>query len=160
MRNEMKAEDVMTRNVKSCRPETNLSQAAALKWDYDFGATPVVDDENRVMGMIADRDIVIAAATKGRPATEINVGEVMSGNVYACALNEDISSALKTMRREKAPRLPVIGNDGKLAGILSINDVVIHAGEGRGKHEISYEDVVSAFKAVCEHFRASQAVVA
>src|SRR5688572_14794835 len=85
MRNEMKAEDVMTRNVKSCRPETNLSQVAALMWDYDFGAMPVVDDTNRVMGMITDRDIAIAAATKGRLATEINVGEVISGNVYACA---------------------------------------------------------------------------
>lgn len=156
----MKAEDVMTRNVKSCRPETNLSQAAALMWDYDFGAMPVVDDENRVMGMITDRDIAIAVATKGRLATEINVDEVMSGNVYACALNEDISSTLKTMRREKVRRLPVIGNDGKLTGILSINDIVIRAGEGKGKHEISYEDVVSTFKAVCEHSGASQAVVA
>jgi CBS domain-containing protein len=88
------------------------------------------------------------------------VGEVISGNVYACALDEDVSSALKTMRREKVRRLPVTGKDGKLAGILSINDIVLRAGEGKGKHEISYEDVVSTFKAVCERSRASQAVVA
>ena len=75
----MKVENVMTRNVKSCHPETNLSQVAAFMWDYDFGAMPVVDDEDRVMGMITDRDIAIAASTKGRLATEINVGEVMSG---------------------------------------------------------------------------------
>jgi CBS domain-containing protein len=50
----------------------------------------------------------------------------MSGNVYACALDEEIGSALKTMRREKVRRLPVIGKDGKLAGVLSINDVVLH----------------------------------
>ena len=93
----MKEEDVMTRNVRSCHPETNLSHVAALMWDYDFGAMPVVDDEDRVMGMITDRDIAIAASTKGRLATEINVGEVMSGNVYACALDEEIGSALKTM---------------------------------------------------------------
>jgi CBS domain-containing protein len=156
----MKAEDVMTRDVKSCRPETNLSQVAALMWEYDFGAMPVVDDANRVMGMITDRDIAIAAATKGRLATEITVGEVMSGNVYACASDEDISSALKTMRREKVRRLPVIGKGGKLAGILSINDIVLRAGEGRGKQapEIPYDDVMSAFKAVCEHTKASQAL--
>ena len=154
----MKVENVMTRNVRSCHPETNLSQVAALMWDYDFGAMPVVDDEDRVMGMITDRDIAIAASTKGRLATEITVDEVMSGNVYACALDEEISSALKTMRREKVRRLPVIGKDGRLAGILSINDVVLHAGEARS--EIPSDDVMSTFKAVCKHSKTSQAVVA
>jgi CBS domain-containing protein len=160
MGNEMKVEDIMTRNVKSCRPETNLSQVAALMWDYDFGAMPVVDDMNRVLGMITDRDIAIAAATKGRLATEINAGEVMAGNVYACALGEDISAALKTMRREKVRRLPVVGKDGKLAGILSINDIVLRVGEPKGRQapEIPYEDVMSTFKAVCEHIKVSQAV--
>jgi CBS domain-containing protein len=151
----MKVADVMTRNVKSCHPETNLSHVAALMWDYDFGAMPVVDNEDRVMGMITDRDIAIAASTKGRLATEITVGEVMSGNVYACALGEEIGSALKTMRRERVRRLPVTSKEGKLAGVLSINDVVLHAGEARG--EIPYEDVMSTFKAVCKHSKTSQA---
>ena len=154
----MKVEHVMTKNVRSCHPETNLSYVAAKMWDYDFGAMPVVDGEDRVMGMITDRDIAIAASTKGRLATEITVGEVMSGNVYACALDEEISSALKTMQREKVRRLPVIGKDGKLAGLLSINDVVLHAGEARG--EIPYEDVMSTFKSVCKHSKTSQAGVA
>jgi len=155
----MKAEDIMTRDVQSCRPEANLAQAAALMWDYDCGAMPVVDDSNRVIGIITDRDIAIAAATKGRRATDISVGEVMSGNVYACARDEDVKSALKTMRRERVRRLPVIGGDGRLAGILSVNDIVLHAEEGKGKQapEISYDDIVSTFKAVCEHSKAFQA---
>jgi len=156
----MNTEEIMTRNVKCCRPETNLAQAATLMWDNDCGALPVVDDENKVMGMITDRDIAIAAATKGRLATDISVGEVMSGNVYACALSEDINSALKTMRREKVRRLPVVGKDGKVAGILSINDIVLQAEQTKGRQspEISYEDVMSTFKAVCEHSRSFQAV--
>jgi len=156
----MNTEDIMTRNVKCCRPETSLSEAAALMWNYDCGALPVVDDENRVMGMITDRDIAIAAATKGRLATDISVGEVMSGNVYACGLSEDINSALKTMRREKVRRLPVVGKDGKVAGILSINDIVLQAEQTKGRQspEISYDDVISTFKAVCEHSRSFQAM--
>jgi|SRR5262245_20684370 len=156
----MKTEELMTRDVKWCRPESSLSEAAALMWDNDCGALPVVDNERRVMGMITDRDIAIAAATRGRPATNINVGEVMSGNVYACALNEDINSALKTMSREKVRRLPVIGANGQLAGILSINDIVLRAGPAKGRQtpEISYEEVMSVFKAVCEHSRSFQAV--
>jgi CBS domain-containing protein len=159
MEDEMKVQDVMTRNVKSCHPESSLAQAAVLMWDYDFGVLPVVDDQDRVMGLITDRDIAIAAATKGRLTTETAVGEVMSGNVYACALDEDVKSALKTMRREKVRRLPVIGNDGKLAGILSINDVVLRAEEVRVGQapEISYEDIASTFKALCEHSRVRQA---
>jgi len=156
----MYTEEIMTRNVKCCRPETSLSEAAVLMWDYDCGALPVVDGEDRVMGMITDRDIAIATATRGRLATDVNVGEVMSGNVYACALNEDIKSALKTMGREKVRRLPVIGANGKLAGILSINDIVLRAGQTKGRQtpEISYDEVMSAFKAVCEHPRSFQAV--
>jgi CBS domain-containing protein len=155
----MKAEEIMTKDVQSCRPGASLAQAAALMWDFDCGAMPVVDDSNRVMGMITDRDIAIASATKGRRATEITVGEVMSGNVYACAMDEDVKSALKTMRRERVRRLPVIGADGKLAGILSINDVVLRADVGKGRQapEISYEDVVGTFKAVCDHSRTFQA---
>ena len=156
----MNVEEIMSRNVKCCRPEASLSEAAALMWEYDCGALPVVDGENRVMGMITDRDIAIAAATKGRLATDISVGEVMSGNVYACALSEDINSALKTMRREKVRRLPVVGKDGKVAGILSISDIVLQAEQAKGRQspEISYEDVMSTFKAVCEHSRSFQAV--
>jgi CBS domain-containing protein len=156
---EMKVQEVMTRNVQSCRPETNLARAATLMWEYDCGTLPVVGEAERVMGMITDRDIAIAAATKGRLASEITVGEVMSGNVYACAADEDVKSALKTMRRERVHRLPVIGNNGALQGILSINDIVLRAGEATAKQvpEISYEEVVSTFKALCEHRRVYQA---
>ncbi len=155
----MEVQDVMTKNVKSCWPESSLAQAAALMWDYDFGVLPVIDDRDRVMGLITDRDIAIAAATKGRPTSEITVSEVMSGKVYACAPDEDVKSALKTMRREKVRRLPVIGYDGTLAGILSINDVVLRAEEARVGQapEISYEDVASTLKAISEHSSIQQA---
>jgi CBS-domain-containing membrane protein len=154
----MRVQDVMTRNVKSCQPEATVDQAAMMMWDYDCGVLPVVDDDRRVMGMITDRDIAIAAATRGRLTTHIKVGEVMSGNVFACAEDEDIKSALNTMRRERVRRLPVINYDGRLAGILSLNDVVLRAEESRAGRapEISQEDLVSTLKAICEHSRAQQ----
>jgi CBS domain-containing protein len=149
----MRVQDVMTRNVKSCQPEATVDQAAMMMWDYDCGVLPVVDYDGRVTGMITDRDIAIAAATRGRLTTQIRVGEVMSGNVYACAEDEDIKSALNTMRRERVRRLPVINYEGKLAGILSLNDIVLRAEESRvGRApEISQEDVMGTFKAICEH---------
>jgi CBS domain-containing protein len=154
----MRVQDVMTRNVKSCRPEATVDQAAMMMWDYDCGVLPVVDDGSRVMGMITDRDIAIAASTRGRLTTQIKVGEVMSGNVYACAEDEDVKSALNTMRRERVRRLPVVNYDGRLSGILSINDVVLRAEESRvGRApEISQDDLVATLKAICEHSRAQQ----
>jgi CBS domain-containing protein len=149
----MKVQEIMTRNAKSCLPEISLATAAKLMWDYDCGVIPVVGETEQVLGLITDRDIAIAVATKNRLASEITVGEVASGNVYACAPGDDVQTALKTMRREQVRRLPVLGPEGKLAGILSINDVVLRAAEAKGRQapEISSEDVVSTFKALCAH---------
>jgi CBS domain-containing protein len=149
----MKVEDVMTSDVKTCRPDINLAAVAAMMWEYDIGALPVVDDSGRAMGMITDRDVAIAVATKGRSASEIPASDVISGRVYPCHPNDDIRTALKTMRHEKVRRLPVVNDSGMLQGILCMNDIVLRAEEARGKREpeLSYEDAMSTFKAICEH---------
>jgi CBS domain-containing protein len=152
----------MTSEVNSCRPETNLAEAAAMMMEYDFGALPVVDNENKVVGMITDRDIAIAAATKARLVSEIPVGEVISRKVYSATLDEDIHTALKAMRHEKIRRLPIVNRDGTLRGILSLNDIALRAEEESGRHhpELTYEDAMSTVKAICEHRPARQAAAA
>ncbi len=149
----MKVQDLMTSNVKSCGPETDLAAAAAMMLEGDFGVLPVADNSGKAIGVITDRDIAIAAATKGKPASQIAVSEVISGNVYSCHLNDDIKTALKTMRHEKTRRIPVVNKDGMLQGIISMNDVVLRAEEARGRHvpELSYEEAMSTLKAICEH---------
>jgi CBS domain-containing protein len=155
----MKVQDVMTSEVKSCHPETNLAEAAAMMLKYDCGALPVVNDENKVIGMITDRDIAIAAATRARLASEIPVGEVISRKVYSATLDEDIHTALKVMRHEKIRRLLIVNRDGMLQGILSLNDIALRAEEEKGRHhpELTYEDAMSTVKAICEHRAAHQA---
>lgn len=149
----MKVQDVMTENVKFCRPDTSLAEATAMMWEYDCGALPVVFDGGKVIGVITDRDLAIAAGTKNRLASEIQVGEVMSDNLYATCPEEDIHTALKLMRKEKVRRLPVINPDGVLEGILCLNDVALLAEHPDGKKApvLKYEDVVSTLKALCEH---------
>jgi len=149
----MKVKDVMTRDVQSCGADTNLAEAAKMMWDSDCGALPVLDREGKVIGMITDRDICVAVATRHQLASDIAVSEVISWKVYACGPDDDLKAALKTMREEKVRRLPVVDGDGVLQGILSINDVVLHAEEARGKHlpEISYDEVMNTFKALCAH---------
>ena len=149
----MKVKDVMTAGAKACMPETSLADAAALMWENDCGALPVVGVEDKVVGIITDRDICFGAATKSRLPSEIAVGEVITGEVFSCGPEDDIHEALKTMRRERVRRLPVVGDGGRLRGVLSMNDVVLkaHGGEGKKGRELSYADVVETYKAICAH---------
>jgi CBS domain-containing protein len=153
----MKVQDVMTYNVQSCRPETNLAEAAMQMWRGDFGILPVVADGQKVVGVITDRDICMAAATKHRDPTGIRVKEVISGKVYGCSPDTDIREALKIMQQKQVRRLPIISaEDGKLAGILSMNDVALKATMGR-RAELSAEDVENTLQAICTHRPVAQA---
>jgi CBS domain-containing protein len=149
----MKVRDVMTAGAKACMPETSLAEAAALMWENDCGALPVVSVDDKVVGVITDRDICFGAMTKNRPPTEVSVAEVITGKVFACAPDDDVRAALETMARGRVRRLPVVGAEGTLAGIVSMNDVVLRAEEGAdgAAPEITYADVVQTYKAICAH---------
>lgn len=146
----MKIRDIMMSTPKYCRPDTNLAAAVELMWKNDCGFLPVVDFENRVVGVITDRDICIALGTRNQRASEIFVREVMAERVYACAMEEDIRTALKTMETHQVRRLPVVNADGKLAGVLSIGDLTLHAEkkEGRKIPDLSTEDVVETYQGI------------
>ena len=149
----MKVKDVMTREVKTCMPDTNLAAAAMIMWENDCGVVPVVHSDGKVIGMITDRDICMAVATKNRRTSEVAVSEVFIGNRYACTPDDDIRDALKIMRAERVRRLAVINVRGALEGILSLNDVVLYAQESKSKKstDLSYEDVINTLKAICAH---------
>jgi len=124
----MKVQDVMTRDVRSCRLDSDLADVVKDIWEADCGVLPVVGPDSRVVGMITDRDICIAVATKGRTADRISVREVVHDHVHMCLSNDTTATALKTMQTHKVRRLPVVDADGHLEGIVSLNDIATHAG--------------------------------
>jgi CBS domain-containing protein len=147
----------MTYDVQTCRPETNLADAALRMWRGDCGILPVIADGQKVVGVITDRDICMAAATKHRDPANIRVKDVMSGKVYACSCDTDIHEALKIMQQKQVRRLPIISaEDGRLQGILSMNDVALKASAER-KADLSAEDVENTLRAICAHRPVSQA---
>ena len=149
----MKVQDVMTRGVEACHRGTDLAAAAMIMWRMDCGAVPVVGDDGReVVGMITDRDICIAVATRHRRAEEIAVGEVISGQLFKLRPGDDIRAALEAMRAERVRRLPVVNAAGALQGIISISDIVRAAGkpDGRVRPDVTAEDVLEVMKAICE----------
>ena len=104
----MKIQRVMTRDVASCSPESSLAAAAGLMWQFDCGIIPVIDGNHKVVGVITDRDICMALAMNNRRASEIAVGETMSGEIFACSADDDIDRALAIMQRGRVLRLPVV----------------------------------------------------
>ncbi len=143
----MKVRDIMTTEVRQCGPDTNLAEAVALMWAGDCGVLPVVDLDQKVVGVITDRDISIALGTRNHLASEVMVGEVISGNIFATRPDDDIHDALRIMRTQKIRRLPVIDRKGTLQGIVCLDDLAVHA-EKSGA--LSQEDVVNALKAICD----------
>jgi CBS domain-containing protein len=144
----MKVKDVMMGTPASCTVETNLGAAVAILWDRNCGILPVLNAQEKVVGVVTDRDMCIALGTRNRLAGEISVGQVTSGKVFACKPDDDIRAALTTMAQAKVRRLPVINDGGKLEGILSMDDVVAHS-EARipGKtSELSHDDVLDTLK--------------
>ena len=127
----MKIENVMTRGVKTCRPEDTLARAAQIFWDLDCGVVPVVDGENRVVGMLTDRDVCLAAWRERRPLSELEVACAMSSPVHGCADDDELSEALGLMRRYQVRRLPVLDRGGRLVGLLSQDDVIRAAARRR-----------------------------
>jgi CBS domain-containing protein len=144
----MKVRDVMVNDVKFCSPQMNLAAAAEILWKAGCGTLPVVEND-RVLGVITDRDIAIATGTRNARPSEIYVREVSLPKLFYCAPEDDIHTALLTMRAQKVRRLPVMAEDGTLKGILCLDDIVLFAEEAGG--ELTYADLVETLKGICEH---------
>jgi len=108
----------------------------------------VVGDGGNVIGVITDRDMCIALGTRNRKPSDLRVWDVMPRKLFTCMEGDDVHCALKTMRGAKIRRLPVIDRDGSLVGVLSIDDIVLHAREHFLRRSITYADVENTYKAI------------
>ena len=146
----MRVQEVMTKTVASCRPDANLSAATALMWEHNCGLLPVVNEPQKLSGVITDRDIAIALGTRDRRASEIRVSEVVYRAAVFCNADDDVRSALRTMAAERVRRLPVINHEGALVGILSLDDVTLRARhhDDTDRPPVSFEDVMNTLRAI------------
>lgn len=145
----MKVKDLMTSEVGACAPDANLASVVSIMWNNDCGAVPVVAD-GKVVGIITDRDIAVAAATTNQPASDIPVSTVINGTVYTCQAEDGVEAAIAAMQENKVRRLPVVDADGGLLGIVSVNDLVRHAGKSTSAKSktVATKDVVETLKAL------------
>ena len=155
----LKIRDVMTECPESCGPDTDLAAAAMIMWRNDCGFVPVVSDEqHRTLGVITDRDICMAVCTRHVRPEEIRVGEVMSGRLVSVTPDDDIEHAADLMRYEQLRRIPVVGPNDELKGVISLADLVLRAGPAKGQRQpaVTADSIVQLMRGICEHRESQQ----
>ena len=116
------AREIMTPDVTCIGEKENLAEAARKMADLDVGSLPICGDDNRLKGMITDRDIVVKVLAKDRNPAEVSAGELAQGKPVTVGADDDAAEILRTMSEHKVRRLPVI--DGhRLVGMVAIADV-------------------------------------
>jgi CBS domain-containing protein len=124
-----KVKDVMTMRPRSVRPDTPVSEVAELMDHEDVGSIPVVDDGDRLVGLVTDRDIVVRAIARGKDPRGMPAREVASQDLVTVEDETSLSDALQLMANYQIRRLPVIDGDSRLIGVVSQADVALEAKE-------------------------------
>jgi CBS domain-containing protein len=128
-KDEPRVKDIMTTDVKSCRPDRTLLSAAVAMHRGDCRSLPVVDEAGRPVAVITDGDICEIGATDPRPLRDILVSEAMSCEVFTCRPEDDIRHVLGTMKRNRVRHLPVVDQEGRMVGVVSLTDVILRVEE-------------------------------
>jgi CBS domain-containing protein len=117
----MKVSDIMTRDVRLLRPDQSIREAARIMAEIDAGALPVGEND-RLVGMITDRDIVIRAVARGKLG-DTKVADVMSKEMLYCFDTDDIDDVARNMGSAQIRRLAVVNYHKRLVGIVSLGDL-------------------------------------
>lgn len=126
----MKINELMTRHVETVEPEATLKDAAQLMDDQDVGALPVCDND-RLVGIITDRDIIVRAVSAGMDPNRSRVADSMTSPILYCFDDQDVEEVRQMMQDKKVRRLPVLDRSRRMIGIVSSSDVML----GHSEHD-------------------------
>lgn len=139
----MTCSDVMTKDPKTCAPTDNVQQAAQLMKSEDVGPIPIVGDNDKLEGIITDRDIVLKVVAEGRDPKTTKLADVMTTDVITCTSDGDIEGTLDLMEDNQVRRIPVVDASGRLVGIISQADVATRLDNSEKTAEL-VEDISKA----------------
>src|ERR1041384_6754396 len=120
----MRCADIMTGNPQCCVPSDTVAEAAKVMKSGDIGALPVCEDGpgGRLVGIVTDRDLVVHVMAEARSPASTRVRDIMTREPLACQAGDDIETAFDSMRLFQVRRIPVVGAEGELLGIISQAD--------------------------------------
>lgn len=152
----MRIENVMSSQVVTCSPVDSLNRAAQLMWENDCGCLPVVDESGTVVGVVTDRDICMAAYTRGVSLRDASVGSAMSHPVVTCGTQAGIAHVEQLMKEHQVRRIPVLDelNSG-LVGIVTLGDLARAAEDHGLRGAVTAPGVARTLASICEPRRAA-----
>lgn len=118
----MQVRDVMHKGAEWCNVDTPLSEVAELMANKDIGAVPIGEND-RLVGMITDRDITCRAVARGLDCRETTAADILSSELVYCKENQDLAEVIDLMESKQIRRVPVINEDKRLMGMLSLGDL-------------------------------------
>ena len=145
----MRIRELMTQPVITCHQNEPLNKAARSMWERDCGSVPVVDDDGGLVGMITDRDICMSAYTRNARLEDILIQNAMAKHVFSCRPDDTLDMAEQLMADKQIRRLPVVDQNNRPVGMLSMNDMARHAASTRRKNGVEKE-VVETLAAICQ----------
>ena len=145
----MRVEEIMNESIIICPIEEHLHMAARLMWDRDCGAVLVIDGAGKLVGMVTDRDICMAAYTKGLPLHEIPIHEAMARKVHAVHREQSIAEAEELMATNQIRRVPVVDSNDKPIGVLSLNDLARDAARPASKLDGGTARLIQTLASIC-----------
>jgi CBS domain-containing protein len=121
----MQVQEIMTKDPDCCLPDDSVQKAAKIMKIIDAGVVPVVASglDQRVVGIVTDRDLCLGVIAEGRNPIGATVKECMTGKVIICRPGDEVHHAARLMEENQIRRIPVVGIDGTLVGIISLADI-------------------------------------
>ena len=137
----MKVREAMHEGVEWVEPETTVKTLAQKMREHDIGAIPIGEND-RLVGMVTDRDIVVRGCAEGADSNSLTARDIMTKGIVFCRDNEDVDDAVRIMEQKKIRRLPVLDKDRRMVGMLALGDV---------SHATSHEVTGEVTAAVTAH---------
>ena len=125
----MRCREIMSGSVKTATREMRLKDVAMLMRDGDMGSVPVVEN-GKLIGIVTDRDIVVRSIAEGRDASSA-VGEAMTSEIYSVKPDDFVFEAIRLMGDRQIRRVPVVSENGELAGIIAMADIALEMEDER-----------------------------
>src|SRR5918996_2240072 len=127
----MRGNEVMTKGAECTRPDATLQEAAGRMKSLNVGVLPVCGDNDRLVGMLTDRDVTVRSTAAGADPEAARVRDVMTPDVIYCFDDQDVAEAARLMKESQIRRLVVLDRDKRLVGIVSLGDLAVDTGDER-----------------------------